>query len=155
QGVVDARGGCRLEVVAADRTVYQCADFLGSNLRCFEGSLAAEDAHIARKRTSRPESPLANAGHQLQTAGRQAQAAIERLQAALDLVARHDFSGKRISKRFETDVTIAHADETSRKLLGDKQLRYFFPVREGPSLESPGTSGLSAAQGSRECPKCR
>src|SRR4051794_2592084 len=103
---MDAAGGGRLELVAADGAVDQAADLLRVDCSSFDGVAAAHDALVAGLHSPRPEAPLADAAHQFQAAFGELQALIQGREAAFDVVAGDDFFGNRVAKRFEADVAI-------------------------------------------------
>ena len=88
---MDAAGGGGFEIVAADRAVHQGADVPRVEAAGGERAAAAFGADAADRDAGGKESPLADAGHQLQPARRQPQPLVGGRQPALQLVARDDF----------------------------------------------------------------
>ena len=100
EAMVNAAGRGRLEIVAADRGVHQCADVAPVEARAIASASAALSTLFSLGSVPAGQNrALANAGHQFQPALGQPQPAIERLQTGLELVGRDDFVRQRVGQR--------------------------------------------------------
>jgi len=108
QVMMHTAGGCRFEIVPTDRSMYQSPDLTTVDARGTDRFLCAFGALLTRQCARRPETPLANAGHQLQPALRQPQPLVKRRKTVLDLLGGYNLLRQRITERFEADVGISH-----------------------------------------------
>src|SRR5687768_3644025 len=104
-------------MVAANRTMNQGTDQLPIDARALDRALAALNALFARQCVNRPEPPLANAAHQLQSSLRQPEPLVERRQAVFDLGGRDDLLRQGVAKGLQTNVLIAnHGSRSSAQV---------------------------------------